>query len=114
MGAFVFQEGTVSGSVHRPLPAVQASPSEPPPALPSLKSVRLMDQLRERIRYLHYSRHTESAYVHWCKAFIRFHGLRHPAWMGREEVEVFLRWLSSEREVAASTHTQALSALLFL
>lgn len=26
---------------------------------------RLLDQVRERIRYLHYSLRTEDAYVHW-------------------------------------------------
>ena len=31
---------------------------------------------------LHYSLRTEEAYLYWCKAFIRFHGLRHPAEMG--------------------------------
>lgn len=82
--------------------------------LPPLRAERLLDQLRERIRYLHYSRRTEQAYVHWCKAYIRFHGLRHPAQMGQKEVESFLSWLAGERQVAASTHTQALSALLFL
>lgn len=91
--------------------------SRPPasaPDLPALKAPRLLDQLRERTRYLHYSRSTEQAYVHWCKAFIRFHRLRHPAEMGKAEVESFLSWLVCERKVAASTHTQALSALLFL
>lgn len=82
--------------------------------LPPLQSVKLLDQVRERIRYLHYSRRTEEAYVHWCRAFIRFHGIRHPAEMGRPEVEAFLTWLSAERGVAVSTHRQALSALLFL
>jgi len=56
------------------------------PPLPPLKSVRLLDQLRERIRYVHYSIRTEQTYVHWVKAFIRFHGLRHPAEMGRAVV----------------------------
>jgi hypothetical protein len=84
------------------------------PALPALRSVRLLDRLRERIRLLHYSRRTEEAYVHWCRAFIRFHDIRHPAEMGGPEVEAFLVWLTNEREVAASTHKQALSALLFL
>ncbi|MFG6442808.1 integron integrase [Roseateles sp. LKC17W] len=82
--------------------------------LPPLRAPKLLDQLRERIRYLHYSRRTEQAYVHWCRAFIRFHGLRHPADMGAAEVEAFLQWLAAERNVAASTHNQALSALLFL
>ncbi|EOM4837181.1 phage integrase N-terminal SAM-like domain-containing protein, partial [Escherichia coli] len=44
--------------------------------LPPLRSVKVLDQLRERIRYLHYSLRTEQAYVHWVRAFIRFHGVR--------------------------------------
>jgi integron integrase len=83
-------------------------------ALPVLHSVRLLDRLRERIRLLHYSRRTEEAYVHWCRVFVRFHGLRHPADMAGPEIEAFLSWLVNERHVAASTHRQALSALLFL
>jgi integrase len=82
--------------------------------MPPLKAPRLMDQVRERIRYLHYTRGTEDAYVHWCRAFIRFHGLRHPRDMGAPEVEAFLTWLADERQVATATHKQALSALLFL
>ena len=82
--------------------------------LPALRSARLLDQVRERIRYLHYSIRTEEAYVHWIKAFIRFHGLRHPGEMGGVEVEAFLSWLAAERHVAISTHNQALSAVLFL
>ncbi len=58
--------------------------------LPPLRSVKVLDQLRERIRYLHYSLPTEQAYVHWVRAFIRFHGVRHPATLGSSEVEAFL------------------------
>lgn len=73
----------------------------------------MLDQLRERLGYLHYSIRTEEAYVYWVRAFIRFHGIRHPASMGGAEVEAFLAWLANARGVAASTHKQALSALLF-
>ena len=83
-------------------------------ALPPLQSERLLDQLRERIRYLHYSIRTEQAYVRWVRAFVRFHGVRHPAEMGAVEVETFLTWLAAERRVAAATHRQALSAIVFL
>lgn len=76
--------------------------------------VRLLDQLRSHIRYLHYSIRTEEAYVHWVRAFVRFHGLRHPADLGGADVESFLAWLATDRNVAVSTHKQALSALLFL
>ena len=83
-------------------------------ALPPLKSARLLDQLRERIRLLHYSLRTEEAYVYWARAFIRFHGLRHPAEMGKAEVEGFLMHLAAKKGLSASTHRQALSALIFL
>ncbi|WP_425387926.1 phage integrase N-terminal SAM-like domain-containing protein [Derxia gummosa] len=76
--------------------------------------MRLLDQVRERIRYLHYSLKTERAYCLWEKAFVRFHGLRHPREMGLGEVEAFLTHLAADRGVSASTHRQALSALLFL
>lgn len=82
--------------------------------LPPLRSARLLDQLRERLRYLHYSPRTEQAYVYWACAFIRFHDRRHPSTMGGPEVELFLSWLTNKRKVSASTHSQALSALLFL
>ena len=66
--------------------------------LPPLRSVKVLDQLRERIRYLHYSLRTEQAYVHWVRAFIRFHGVRHPATLGSSEVEAFLSgWRTSAR-----------------
>jgi len=89
---------------------VKSSTRSPPP----LQSPRLLDQVRERIRYLHYSLRTEQAYVHWVRAFVRFHGLRHPRDMGAPEVEAFLSWLAGERRVAVATHKQALAALVFL
>jgi hypothetical protein len=57
--------------------------------LPPLRSVKVLDQLRERIRYLHYSLRTEQAYVHWVRAFIRFHGLRHPATLPSSQLSTF-------------------------
>jgi hypothetical protein len=79
-----------------------------------LKSTRLLDQMRERIRYCHYSLRTEQAYLFWVRRFIRFNRLRHPRDMGSAEVEAFLTHLATERHVAPSTHKQALAALLFL
>lgn len=84
------------------------------PGNPPLQSIRLLDQLRERIRYLHYSLSTEKLYVYWVRFFIRWHGLKHPRDMGAAEVEGFLTMLTTERKISASTHNQALSALLFL
>ena len=88
------------------------------PGTPVLRSTRLLDQLRERIRYLHYSLNTEKAYLHWVRFFVRWHGrsgeMRHPRDMGAADVETFLNMLANERRVSASTHNQALSAILFL
>ena len=75
---------------------------------------RLLDQVRDEIRRRHYSYRTEQTYVHWIKRFIYFSGKRHPREMGAAEVTAFLSHLASERDVAASTQNQALSALLFL
>lgn len=75
---------------------------------------RLLDQLRERLRYRHYSLSTEKLYVYWARFFIRFHGLRHPRDMGGPQIEAFLSHLANERQVSSSTHKQALSAILFL
>ncbi len=84
-----------------------------PPASPR-PAPRLLAQLRERMRYLHYSLRTERAYVYWSRFFIRWHGLRHPREMGAAEVEAFLTMLATQRRVSAATHGQALSAILFL
>jgi integron integrase len=75
---------------------------------------RLVERVREAIRARHYSRRTEQAYWYWIRQFIFFHGKRHPAQMGAAEVTAFLSWLATERDVAAATQGQALSALLFL
>jgi integron integrase len=84
------------------------------PRRPPLSSTRLLDQLRERLRYLHYSLRTEKSYVYWVRWYIRWHGVKHPKEMGGKEVEAFLSMLANERKVSVSTHRQALSALLSL
>ena len=73
-----------------------------------------MQQVRDRVRSLHYSFRTEQTYVHWIKRFIFFHGKRHPRDLGAAEVETFLSHLAVDGQVAASTQNLALSALLFL
>jgi integron integrase len=79
-----------------------------------LRSTRLLDQLRERVRYCHYSLRTEEAYVYWVRWFVRFSGMRHPREMGAAEVEAFLTYLATTRRVSPATHRQALCAIVFL
>jgi integron integrase len=75
---------------------------------------KLLDQVRDVLRTKHYSHRTEEAYVDWIRRFILFHRKRHPAEMGAQEIQAFLTHLATQRNVAASTQNQALSALLFL
>src|SRR5512147_438894 len=89
--------------------ADSATISAHPPARP-----RLRVQFREAMRRRNYSRRTEESYWFWIRWFIRHNGLRHPSELGATKVEAFLSWLATEREVAAATQNQALSALLFL
>jgi integron integrase len=75
---------------------------------------KLLDRVREAIRVRHYSRRTEDAYVGWIRRYILYHGKKHPAAMGAEEVNAFLSFLAVSENVGASTQAQALSALVFL
>ncbi len=76
--------------------------------------MKLLDQVRAKIRTLHYSYRTEQTYVRWIVAFIRFHQLRHPRDMGGRDIEEFLTHLAVKRKVSASTQNQALNAVVFL
>ena len=87
-------------------------PSHGIPSQP--EAPRLLEQVREAIRVRHYSLRTEQTYVGWIKRFILFHGKRHPRDMGGQEVQQFLSHLAVAGHVAASTQSQALSAVLFL
>src|SRR4051812_37305658 len=78
------------------------------------KQKRLIERFREEVRARHYSRRTEQAYWYWIRWFIRFHDRRHPLELGEAEVTAFLSMLAVQRNVAAATQNQALSALLFL
>ncbi|WP_445403195.1 phage integrase N-terminal SAM-like domain-containing protein [Acidithiobacillus thiooxidans] len=73
-----------------------------------------MDQLRARIRTMHYSIRTEEVYTDWVRRFILFHRKRHPQKIETAEVEAFLSYLANERHVSSSTQNQAKAALLFL
>lgn len=75
---------------------------------------KLLDQVRDKIRFKHYSLSTENTYVSWIKQYISFNGKRYPAEMGAAEVEAFLTYLATERHVSSSTQSRALSAILFL
>src|SRR3990172_12706914 len=80
----------------------------------TVKSPKLLDQVRDKLRVKHYSIRTEQTYVDWIKRYIFFHGKRHPKNMEARDVEAFLTHLAVAGKVSASTQNQAKSALLFL
>jgi len=54
---------------------------KPDKLIPNPKA-RLREQVREVMRFHHYSLRTEEAYWQWIKRFIFFHGKRHPRELG--------------------------------
>ncbi len=66
------------------------------------------------MRYKRMSWRTEESYLGWVRRFILFHGKRHPCLLGGKEIVAFLQDLATTHQVAASTHNQALNALVFL
>ncbi len=79
----------------------------------------LLDRAREAARLRHLSFRTEQTYLRWIERYTRHASGRagrwvHPRDLGTLDVEAFLNHLANDRDVAASTQTQALSALLFL
>lgn len=85
------------------------------PVRPSASTApKLQQRLHDQIRLEGLSIKTAEAYWHWCRQFIRWSGLRHPADMGLAEVGAFLNFLVNERNVAAGTHAQAQHAIRFL
>jgi integron integrase len=77
--------------------------------------IKLMDQVRQVLRYHHYAYRTEQAYCDWITRFIRFFAAKkHPKDMGKKEIEAFLSHLATKGKVAVNTQKQALNALMFL
>ncbi len=75
---------------------------------------KLLDVVRDKIRFKHYSISTEKTYIHWIKHYIFFHDKKHPVEMGKKEIEEFLTNLAVQKKVSPTTQNQAFSAILFL
>ncbi|WP_419769555.1 MAG: integron integrase [Candidatus Marinarcus sp.] len=75
---------------------------------------KLLDIMRDKIRFKHYSMSTERVYIYWTKKYILFHNKRHPKDMGKIEIEQFLTNLATVQKVSPTTQNQAFNAILFL
>ena len=79
------------------------------------QSLKLMDQVKQVLRYHHYALKTEQTYCDWILKYIKFFGGKtHPSTMGKVQIEKFLSSLAVDKNVAAATQRQALNALVFL
>ena len=77
--------------------------------------LKLMDQVREVLRYHHYAYRTEKTYCYWIRRYIYFYDCKvHPKEMDARNVERFLSNLAVNEHVSASTQKQAFNALIFL
>ena len=78
-------------------------------------TLKLMDQVRQVLRYHHYAYRTEHTYCDWIRRYIRyFDAKKHPQDMGKPEIDAYLSHLATEGKVSASTQRQALNAIIFL
>ncbi len=78
-------------------------------------NLKLMDQVREVLRYHHYAYRTEQSYCQWIRRYIYFFGKKvHPRELEIPHIERFLSDLAVNKKVAVSTQRQALNALVFL
>jgi len=79
-----------------------------------MQKKKLLDIVRDKIRFKHYSVSTERSYLYWIKYFILYHDKRHPIQMGKPEIEQFLTYLATHKKVSPTTQNQAFSSVLFL
>ncbi|WP_083399972.1 integron integrase [Vibrio barjaei] len=73
-----------------------------------------LNYIRDFMRARHYSERTIDAYLSWIFQYIVYHDKKHPKEMGTAEVEDFLSYLITSRNLAMRTQNQALNALVFL
>ena len=76
---------------------------------------KLMDQVKECLRYYHYAYRTETTYMTWIVRYIKFFKCQtHPKDLTAADVEKYLSHLATSGGVSASTQRQALNAIAFL
>ncbi len=64
-----------------------------------MQKKKLLDVVRDKIRFKHYSISTERIYLYWLKYFILFHDKKHPIEMGKAWIEDFLTYLAVEKKL---------------
>ena len=75
---------------------------------------KLLDIIKDKIRFKHYCYLTEKTYVHWTKCYMFFHNKKYPIDIGKREIEKYLSSLVVKNRVSPSTQNQAFSTIHFL
>jgi hypothetical protein len=84
------------------------------PKFSSDPNLKLIDRVREALRYRHADDRTEQIHCQWILHHIRyFGGNLHPGLSGAKNIEAFLSCAATEGQVTASTQRQALNAIGF-
>lgn len=73
-----------------------------------------LEKVRRTMRLRGYAMKTEKTYLYWIRYFIHFHKMRHPAEMGKAEVEDFLSHIANDRNCSIGTQQIALNSVSFL
>ncbi len=60
-----------------------------------------LNLVKKRLRRLNYSLRTEESYLNWIKRYILFHNKRHPAELGKADMEAFLTDLAVRGRLSA-------------
>lgn len=79
-----------------------------------MENQHAISKLRNEIRRRGYASRTERSYINWISRFVRYHKNQKLVNLEKTDVEEYLNFLVNEREVANSTHNQALCAIVFL
>jgi hypothetical protein len=65
------------------------------------KKSTLMEEVRRKLRLLHYSIHTERSYCDWIRRYVKYHGMRSRQDLagGEAKIEAFLSHLAVDQNV---------------
>lgn len=81
------------------------------------KKQKLLDEVKQVMRLLHYSIHTERSYSDWIRRYVSYHKMVDRADLMKDaeaKIEGFLTHLAIDGNVSSSTQNQAMNALIFL
>lgn len=76
--------------------------------------VELMIEVRKALRLRRRSPSTEKSYIYWIRSFSNYVKDKPISTLVPEDIQSFLSFITVERQVSASTQSQALNALAFL